>query len=89
MLHKTYPTIGRIDVYSCSSRIHLIDENVFTEKPQKIFNYQNFLKIPFLQEKFLSNEKNMDKMIKTSKAISQSQKYIMWPNRQLIRQSRY
>ncbi|CAG9839611.1 unnamed protein product [Diabrotica balteata] len=37
------------------------------------FHYQNHAKIPFLQEKFLSNEKNKDKIIKMLMEILQSQ----------------
>lgn len=37
------------------------------------FNYQNHTKIPFSQEKFLSNEKNKDKIIKTLSEKLQSQ----------------
>lgn len=40
------------------------------------FDYQSHTKIPFSQEKFLSNEKNKDKLIKTISAKLQSQGYL-------------
>lgn len=40
------------------------------------FSYQSPTKIPFVQEKFLSNEKNKDKMIKTLMKRLQSQGFI-------------